>query len=112
MHFGRFSKKHQSPVFRAGLDLWQKCYTAEEIGDAVGLSGGKLFDEVSSVSEDVLKRREVQFSEPDWSPPIYNVEAYQVRRESLLLGMQINRYFQKTKKKAGHQRARRKVLII
>jgi hypothetical protein len=58
------------------LDLWQKCYTAEEIGEAVGLSGGKLFDEVSSVSEDVLKRREVQFSEPEFQPPIYNVWAF------------------------------------
>ena len=58
------------------LDLWQRCYTAEEIGEAVGLSGGQLKETVQSVSEDLLKQTKVQFSEPDFQPPIYNVWAF------------------------------------
>jgi hypothetical protein len=57
-------------------DMWQKCYTAEEIGEAVGLSGGQLKETVQSVSEDILKQTKVQFSEPEFSAPVYNVWAF------------------------------------
>lgn len=55
-------------------DLYLKCYTAEEIGSVVGLAGGELKEQVSSVSEDVRKQTKVTFSEPDYQPPIYNAE--------------------------------------
>jgi hypothetical protein len=47
-----------------------KCYTAEEIGEAVGLQERQAEREVSDISESFLKSPKVQFSEPDWSPPI------------------------------------------
>ena len=58
------------------LDLWQKCYTAEEIGDVVGLVKMQANEEVSKVLADVLKTYEVTFSESDFQPPIYNVWAF------------------------------------
>jgi hypothetical protein len=86
---------------------WAIYATAEEIGDAVGLSRQSLEkDELPQLLENIPKVAKVHFSEPDWNPPIYNVWAYQGPRESLQLGMQTSRYFQKTKKKAGHQRTR------
>jgi len=57
-----------------------KCYTAEEIGEVVGLSGGELKEQVSSVSEDVRKQTKVTFSEADYAPPIYT--SILVRRNS------------------------------
>jgi len=42
--------------------LYLKCYTAEEIGQVVGLAGGELKEQVSSVSEDVRKQTKVTFS--------------------------------------------------
>jgi len=58
------------------LDMWQRGYTAEEIGEAVGLKDRQVENEVSAILEDVLKLREVTFSEPDYAPPIYNVWAF------------------------------------
>jgi hypothetical protein len=60
------------------LDLWQKCYTAEEIGEAVGLpsTGDALRSELTGVLENLPKQQKVSFSESDWSPPIYNVWAF------------------------------------
>ena len=49
-----------------------KCYTAEEIGEAVGLSGGELKEQVRSVSENILKQTKVQFSD-DYQPRVYNI---------------------------------------
>ncbi len=46
-------------------------YTAEEVGEAVGLSGGELFKAVSSVSEDVLKQSKVQFSDDYQVPSVF-----------------------------------------
>ena len=57
------------------MDLWLKCYTAEEIGEAVGLSGGELKEQVRSVSENILKQTKVQFSD-DYQPPVYNIWAF------------------------------------
>jgi len=58
------------------LDMWLKCYTAEEIGEAVGLSKPAVEKEVNLLFADVLKVGKVQFSEPDYAPPIYNVWAF------------------------------------
>jgi len=58
------------------LDMWLKCYTAEEIGEAVGLSKPAVEKEVNLLFADVLKVGKVQFSEPDYVPPIYNVWAF------------------------------------
>ncbi len=57
------------------LDMWQKCYTAEEIGQAVGLSKPAIEKEVSLLLADLLKVGKVQFSD-DFAPPIYNVWAF------------------------------------
>jgi hypothetical protein len=53
-------------------ELYLQAYTTEEIGEQVGLSGGQLKTEVSSVLEDLPKIRKVTFSD-DFDPPIYNV---------------------------------------
>lgn len=59
------------------LDMWQRCYTAEEIGQAVGLSRQSLEkDELPQLLENILKIAKVQFSESDYAPPIYNVWAF------------------------------------
>jgi hypothetical protein len=58
------------------LDMWLRCYTAEEIGEAVGLSKPSIEKEVSLLLTDLLKVGKVQFSEPDFQPPIYNVWAF------------------------------------
>jgi hypothetical protein len=70
---------------------WATCATAEEIGEAVGLDEKSIRNELSGILEDIPKSAKVHFSEPDWNPPIYSVEAYQGPRESLLLGMRIFR---------------------
>jgi len=57
------------------LDMWQKCYTAEEIGEAVG-SIDVVKKELPCTLEDILKGTKVQFSEPEFQPPIYNVWAF------------------------------------
>jgi hypothetical protein len=48
-------------------ELWHKCYTAEEIGAAVGLEETASRKEVSALSEDLLKERKVTFSD-DFQP--------------------------------------------
>jgi hypothetical protein len=53
-------------------ELYLQAYTTEEIGEQVGLSGGQLKTEVSSVLEALPKQTKVQFSD-DFDPPIYNV---------------------------------------
>lgn len=58
------------------LDMWLKCYTAEEIGEAVGLSKPAVEKEVNLLLADVLKVGKVQFSEPDYTPPIYNIWSF------------------------------------
>jgi len=60
-------------------DLYLKCYTAEEIGQVVGLSRELAQKEIESLlvgNEDVRKLPKVMFSEPDYAPPIYNVWAF------------------------------------
>lgn len=57
------------------LDMWQKCYTAEEIGEAVGLGGKQSEREVTDILANLLKCRKVQFSD-DFQSPIYNVWAF------------------------------------
>jgi hypothetical protein len=47
-------------------ELFLQCFTAEEIGKAVGLNGGEMYKQVSSVSEHVLKQSKVTFSEESW----------------------------------------------
>lgn len=49
--------------------------TKKEIGQAVGLSQEAIKKEVSVLLTDLLKIPKVQFSEPDFQPPIYNVWA-------------------------------------
>lgn len=58
------------------LDLWLKCYTAEEIGGVVGLTKQAVDLELSQINGNMLKLVEVQFSEADYAPPIYNVWAF------------------------------------
>jgi hypothetical protein len=60
------------------LDLWLKCYTAEEIGEVIGYSKNSkaLENELSSIFADLLKCGKVQFSEHDFQQPIYNVWAF------------------------------------
>ena len=41
-----------------------KCYTAEEIGEEVGLDEKSIRNEVSGISEELLKLLKVTFSEP------------------------------------------------
>ena len=53
--------------------MYLKAYTAEEIGEAVGLSKDGAEKEVSRLLEDLLKVGKVTFSEEDFTPPIYNV---------------------------------------
>jgi len=53
-----------------------KCYTAEEIGEVVGLSRELAQKEIEALlvgNEDVRKSVKVTFSEADYAPPIYNV---------------------------------------
>lgn len=58
-------------------DLYIKCYTTEEIADEVGLTRQALEkDDIPQLSEDIRKVAKVQFSEPDYQPPIYNVWAF------------------------------------
>lgn len=57
-------------------DLYLKCYTAEEIGQIVGLEARQTNEEVSAINEDVRKSPKVTFSEPDYAPPIYNVWSF------------------------------------
>jgi hypothetical protein len=54
-------------------NLWLKCHTAEEIGDAVGLTKVQAGEEVSKVFSALEKSSKVTFSEEDFQPPIYNV---------------------------------------
>lgn len=57
-------------------DLYLRAYTTEEIGEAVGLSGGNLKESVASVLADIPKGTKVQFSDDGWKPPIYNIWSY------------------------------------
>ena len=57
-------------------DLYLKCYTAEEIGEVVGLSKDQANEELCRINEDVRKSVKVTFSEADYAPPIYNIWAF------------------------------------
>jgi hypothetical protein len=57
-------------------ELYLRCYTAEEIAPQVGLEWRQVHNEVSAILEDMPKLQKVTFSEPDFSPPIYNVWAF------------------------------------
>ncbi len=78
-----------------------KCYTAEEVGEAVGLEKVQVTKEVCSFSESILKTNKVQFSDD-----------YQVPSVFLQHGTRINHCFLKNRKKVGHQRVHKEVLII
>jgi ParB-like chromosome segregation protein Spo0J len=54
-------------------DLYLRCYTLEDIGEAVGLSRQQVENELSPISEDLRKLAKVQFAEEEWLAPIYNV---------------------------------------
>jgi len=57
--------------------MWLQCYTAEEIGEAVGLSGRAVEkDYVCELLEDLPKVPKATYSEPGWSAPIYNVWSF------------------------------------
>jgi len=61
------------------LDLYLKCYTAEEIGEVVGLTTRTAEEEIKllcSENGSFGKLSKVTFSEPDYAPPIYNVWAF------------------------------------
>jgi hypothetical protein len=62
----------------ANVDVWQRCYTAEEIGDAVGTSVQPVKEEIEVLSDEngtFRKNPKVTFSESEYAPPIYNVWA-------------------------------------
>jgi hypothetical protein len=48
-----------------------KCYTAEEVGEAVGLSLDQAKDEVRRISEDIPKSTKVQFSDDYQVPSVF-----------------------------------------
>lgn len=56
-------------------DLYFKCYTAEEIGEQVGLEKKTSEREVCDILEEVPKCPKVLFSD-NFSPPIYNVWSF------------------------------------
>lgn len=64
-------------------DLYLKAYTAEEIGEAVGLSRDALLintdkqkGELVRLTEEIPNIAKVQFSDESWTPPIYNVWSF------------------------------------
>jgi hypothetical protein len=57
-------------------ELFLQCFTAEEIGKAVGLHKDSANDEVCRFSENIPKSVKVTFSEESWKAPIYNVWAF------------------------------------
>jgi len=57
-------------------DMYLKAYTADEIGEAVGLKVSQANEALSPILEDFLKSAKVQFSEEAWKPPIYNVWSF------------------------------------
>ncbi len=76
----------------SNLDMWQRCYTAEEIGDAVGLKQAWIQELLSAftdlelpinLSENEAKRHPVKtenvqlakYQDDEFQPPIYNVWA-------------------------------------
>lgn len=64
-------------------EMYLKAYTAEEIGEAVGLSQESIKkDYLSVLSEDLPKVPKVQFSEESWQPPIYNVWTFAKKTNS------------------------------
>jgi hypothetical protein len=78
MRGGRLLKQFTDLESISNLDMWQRCYTAEEIGSVVGLSKRHVDDEIRSLWEEngsFGKSLKVTFSEPDYAPPIYNVWA-------------------------------------
>ncbi len=55
------------------------CYTAEEIGAEVGLTKDGVEKEVSLISLELNKIGKVTFSEPDYAPPIYQLQRPWIR---------------------------------
>lgn len=58
------------------LDLYLKAYTAEEIGERVGLDDATVKKELPLLLEDVLKVAKVTFSDEQFQPPLYNIWAW------------------------------------
>lgn len=57
-------------------EMWHRCFTSEEIGEAVGLPRRTVDDQLSAILTDLLKSPKVTFSEEDYAPPIYNIWSY------------------------------------
>jgi hypothetical protein len=73
-------------------------YTAEEIGAAVGLTPSILTrntekekGELTVEMENLPKLPKVQFSEPDFKPPIYNVWSFAKKTNKPILVFGLNR---------------------
>lgn len=61
------------------LEMHLRCYTAEEIGEAVGLEERQARNEteaLSAIYADLRKFPKVTFSEPEFVAPVYNVWAF------------------------------------
>jgi DNA modification methylase len=71
-----FDKTEREERKKKIYELWTKCYTAEEIGEVVGLSKQAMDIEVCLILENLPKLGKVQFSEEDFTPPIYNIWSY------------------------------------
>lgn len=56
-------------------EMWERAYTAEEIGEAVGLPERTANYALAAILEKVLISPKVAFSD-DFAPPIYNVWAF------------------------------------
>jgi len=72
-------QKHREERREKIIDMYLRCHTQQEIGDAVGLSdkqAGNEIEALSEVSSDVKKLPEVTFSDDDFQKPIYNVWSF------------------------------------
>ena len=59
------------------MDLWLPCYTQDEIAETVGLSPDAVSLQIGEhrdlASLPNLGKLAATYSEPDWTPPLYNV---------------------------------------
>ena len=57
-------------------DMYLKAYTSTDIGVVTGVSEESAKKEVSVISTELAKLPKVQFSEENFTPPIYNVWSF------------------------------------
>ena len=72
-------------------EMYLKCYTSEEIGEAVGLSKDQANEQVCRILEDFPKSVKVTFSEEDFAPPIYNVWTFAKKTNAIVAGNYSNK---------------------